>query len=49
VPDSRKRWLFRKTLVKAGTLEKLFEAYRDRLLNAGLITREGSHGVMQSS
>jgi IS5 family transposase len=42
VPDSRTVWLFRETLVEAGTLERLFNAYRDQLLAAGLITREGS-------
>lgn len=42
VPDSRTVWLFRETLVRAGTLERLFAAYRDQLLAAGLITREGS-------
>lgn len=42
VPDSRTVWLFRETLVQGGTLERLFAAYRDRLLAAGLITREGS-------
>jgi transposase, IS5 family len=42
VPDSRTVWLFRETLVQAGTLERLFNAYRDQLLAAGLITREGS-------
>ena len=42
VPDSRTVWLFRETLVQAGTLERLFGAYRDQLLRAGLITREGS-------
>lgn len=42
VPDSRTAWLFRETLVQAGTLERLFAAYRDQLLAAGLITREGS-------
>ena len=42
VPDSRTVWLFRETLVQAGTLERLFAAYRDQLLAAGLITREGS-------
>jgi len=42
VPDSRTVWLFRETLVAAGTLERLFAAYRDQLLAAGLITREGS-------
>ena len=42
VPDSRTVWLFRETLVEAGTLERLFHAYRDQLLAAGLITREGS-------
>jgi len=42
VPDSRTVWLFRETLVEAGTLERLFQAYRDQLLGAGIITREGS-------
>jgi IS5 family transposase len=42
VPDSRTVWVFRETLVQAGTLERLFHAYRDQLLTAGLITREGS-------
>jgi IS5 family transposase len=42
VPDSRTLWLFRETLVEAGTLERLFAAYRDQLLGAGLITREGT-------
>lgn len=42
VPDSRTVWLFRETLVQAGTLDRLFAAYRDQLLAAGLITREGS-------
>jgi len=42
VPDSRTVWVFRETLVGAGTLEQLFAGYRDRLLAAGLITREGS-------
>lgn len=42
VPDSRTVWLFRETLVQAGTLERLFTAYRDQLLAGGLITREGS-------
>ena len=42
VPDSRTVWLFRESLVQAGTLERLFAAYRDQLLAAGLITREGS-------
>jgi IS5 family transposase len=42
VPDSRTLWLFRETLVTAGTLELLFHAYREQLLAAGLITREGS-------
>lgn len=42
VPDSRTVWLFRETLVQAGTLERLFAVYRDQLLAAGLITREGS-------
>ena len=42
VPDSRTVWVFRETLVEAGTLERLFAAYRDQLLGAGLITREGS-------
>lgn len=42
VPDSRTVWLFRETLVETGALERLFHAYRDRLLSAGLITREGS-------
>lgn len=42
VPDSRTLWLFRESLTQAGTLPRLFEAYRDQLLQAGLITREGS-------
>ncbi len=42
VPDSRTVWLFRETLVATGTLEQLFEGYRDQLLKVGLITREGS-------
>jgi len=42
VPDSRTVWLFRETLVEAGTLERLFLAYRDQLHTAGLITREGA-------
>jgi IS5 family transposase len=42
VPDSRTVWLFRESLVQAGTLERLFGTYRDQLLAAGLITREGS-------
>ncbi len=42
VPDSRTVWLFRETLMEAGTLERLFVAYRDQLLAAGLITREGA-------
>lgn len=42
VPDSRTIWLFRETLVQADTLERLFATYRDQLLTAGLITREGS-------
>lgn len=42
VPDSRRVWLFCETLVEAGTLERLFHAYRDQLLAAGLITCEGS-------
>lgn len=42
VPDSRTVWVFREALVQAGTLPRLFEAYRDQLLAAGLITREGS-------
>jgi len=41
VPDSRTVWLFRETLVAAGTLERLFAAYRDQLLAAGLITARG--------
>lgn len=42
VPDSRTVWVFRETLVQARTLERLFHGYRDQLLAAGLITREGS-------
>lgn len=42
VPDSRTVWVFRERLVEAGTLERLFHAYREQLLGAGLITREGS-------
>ena len=42
VPDSRTVWLFRETLVAAGTCERLFAAYRDQLHAAGLITREGA-------
>ena len=42
VPDSRTVWLFREALVATGTLDTLFLAYRDQLLEAGLITREGS-------
>src|SRR3954466_13106688 len=42
VPDSRTVWVFRETLVAAGTLDRLFAAYREQLLTAGLITREGS-------
>ena len=42
VPDSRTVWLFREALVASGALDALFLAYRDQLLAAGLITREGS-------
>src|SRR5687767_1518251 len=42
VPDSRTVWLFRESLVATGTLEQLFDGYRDQLLKVGLITREGS-------
>lgn len=41
VPDSRTVWLFRESLVEAGALERLFVAYRDPLLAAGLIPRKG--------
>ena len=42
VPDSRTVWVFRERLVEAKTLERPFHAYREHLLGAGLITREGS-------
>ncbi len=42
VPDSRTVWFYRETLSKAGVMEQAFNHYRDQLLAAGLITREGS-------
>lgn len=42
VPDSRTVWFYRETLSKAGVMDQAFNHYRDQLLAAGLITREGS-------
>lgn len=42
VPDSRTIWLFREALVKAGTIDLLFQQFTQTLLDQGIITREGS-------
>lgn len=42
VPDAKTIWLFRDTLMKAGVMDKLFYHFNKMLLDAGIITREGT-------
>jgi len=42
VPDSRTIWLFRENLMKSGVIKELFEEFNGRLLERGVITREGT-------
>lgn len=42
VPDSKTIWLFRDTLMKANVMDKLFHHFNKMLLDAGIITREGT-------
>ena len=42
VPDSKTIWLFRELLTTSGAYDKLFELFNAKLLNIGVITREGS-------
>jgi IS5 family transposase len=42
VPDSRTIWLFRENLTKSDTIKTLFEFFNQRLLEKGVVTREGT-------
>ena len=42
VPDENTIWLFRELLTTSGAYDELFELFNARLLNIGVITREGS-------
>jgi IS5 family transposase len=42
VPDEKTIWTFRNTLAKAGVVETLFDTFRDRLREQGLILNQGS-------
>lgn len=42
VPDSRTIWLFRENLMKSGVIKELFEQFNGKLLERGVITREGT-------
>lgn len=42
VPDAKTIWLFRDTLMKAGVMDKLFHHFNKSLVDAGIITREGT-------
>lgn len=41
VPDEKTVWAFREVLTSKGLVEKLFEQFRDYLVNKGLIMNEG--------
>lgn len=41
VPDAKTIWLFRETLSKAGTIDKLFELLKNQLERVGLIAHKG--------
>ncbi len=42
VPDAKTIWLFRDTLMKADVMDKLFHNFNKSLLEANIITREGT-------
>ncbi|MCL2300876.1 MAG: IS5 family transposase, partial [Firmicutes bacterium] len=42
VPDSKTIWLFRELLMTSGAYDELFVLFNAKLLNIGVITREGS-------
>lgn len=42
VPDSRTIWLFRENLMKSGVIKELFDLFNRKLLERGVITREGT-------
>jgi IS5 family transposase len=42
VPDSRTIWLFRENLMKSGVIKELFDFFNRKLLERGVITREGT-------
>lgn len=42
VPDSRTIWLFRENLMKGGVIKELFDLFNSKLLERGVITREGT-------
>jgi len=41
VPDGKAVWAFREVPTSKGLVEKLFEQFRDYLVNKGLILKEG--------
>lgn len=42
VPDSRTIWQFRENLMKSGVIKELFALFNQKLLERGVITREGT-------
>lgn len=42
VPDSRTIWLFRENLMKGDVIKELFDLFNSKLLERGVITREGT-------